>query len=333
MKFWVKIIVAFAVVLVLGFSIWAFFFREKDEVVAYNATAELVDYKNSLGIQEKLTDLNKRNYWGDKEDNVIANTSDTTKEILTLRQLCLSTDEVVGYDEDNIEVYRYDTYLVTDELVDEIIAYYLPFMRGDKAESKTKKAVTKSIDDYIDSLKSLNTTLDNLIICQKEIDGTEDLEMEVLKGHYVGLRDKYRTCLNLASEVINSISNYINVSVYDEAFKVDTKYALYDSYSRALSKSTSVELILEPEYASNLYTIKDKIIKNKSSISIFTEEYSEYKFLTNYNNLINNYSDTLNYVFGCTNLVKKDMADNIGLSKVPEKVQDSVVVLLNVLGF
>ena len=36
MKFWIKILIAFCIVLVIGFAVWAFFFREKDEVQAYN---------------------------------------------------------------------------------------------------------------------------------------------------------------------------------------------------------------------------------------------------------------------------------------------------------
>ena len=34
MKFWVKIVVALSVVVVIAFGIWAFVFKEKDEVVA-----------------------------------------------------------------------------------------------------------------------------------------------------------------------------------------------------------------------------------------------------------------------------------------------------------
>ena len=57
MKFWVKIVIAFAVVVVLGFGVWAFFFREKDDVVAYNEITEMVDYKQSLSLKTKLDEL------------------------------------------------------------------------------------------------------------------------------------------------------------------------------------------------------------------------------------------------------------------------------------
>ena len=65
MKFWVKIVVALSVVVVIAFGIWAFVFKEKDEVVAYNKVCEIVDYKESLGTKEKLISLRKYNYYGD----------------------------------------------------------------------------------------------------------------------------------------------------------------------------------------------------------------------------------------------------------------------------
>ena len=57
MKTWIKILVAVCVVVIVSISVWAIFFREKDEVQAYSKTAELIDYKQSLAINDKLNEL------------------------------------------------------------------------------------------------------------------------------------------------------------------------------------------------------------------------------------------------------------------------------------
>ena len=70
MKFWVKVVVAVCVILVVAFAVWAFFFREKEEVQAYNKSAEMLDYKESLGLNEKLITLQGLDYYGAKKENV-----------------------------------------------------------------------------------------------------------------------------------------------------------------------------------------------------------------------------------------------------------------------
>ena len=76
---------ALSVVVIVAFGVWAFFFREKDEVLAYNRTCEIVDYKESLGTKEKISDLQDLNYIGKDSGKVITASNDTNKEILNLR--------------------------------------------------------------------------------------------------------------------------------------------------------------------------------------------------------------------------------------------------------
>lgn len=334
MKFWIKIVVALSIVIVIGFAVWAFFFKEKDEVVAYNTTAELVDYKASLGLKERLVDLDRNNYWGTNKNNTITDVSIAGKEILQIRKIVLGTNIIESTDDQGVLLYSYDTYFVLDRYVDEIIEYFMPYMKDTSSVSgNSAKQLKNAINDYISSLKEFSTALDVLITAQKEIDGSDPIALEVLKGHYNAFRLKYRSNLNLASDVILSITNYVNVSVYRGNFKFDTVSALYDCFARRLNKSTSSELIMEIEYAHGLHFIVDKISKSKNDINIYSNDYTKYAFLVSYNDLFTNYPNVLNYVFASTNLEVTQMADNIGLSQVPENAQSKVVTMLNVIGF
>jgi hypothetical protein len=77
----------------------------------------------------------------------------------------------------------------------------------------------------------------------------------------------------------------------------------------------------------------DKINKNNAGEEIYSEKYSEYDFLCSYNELFSKYQGALEYVHYCVNADKKQMAANTNLSKIVEKAQDSVVIMLNVFGF
>lgn len=331
MKFWVKVVVAVCVILVVAFAVWAFFFREKEEVQAYNKSAEMLDYKESLGINEKLITLQKLDYYGEKKENVLANTTETEKEILTLRNVCLSNDPIVGYGDVDV-VYTYSSYLVLDEFVNEIIEYYLPYTIGNSARNKSLNNIKNNINDYIDSMKKLNNKLDDLIKYQNSLKGTE-MDMEGLKGRYNNLYVEHRSSLNKASKLILSMLEYVDESVYSDKLYVDTMMALTDAFARSLNRSTSVDKNQEPDYANDVYVIKLMIRQSQAGQSLESTNYSEYDFLYHYNKLFNNYKDTLNYIFSCKHFEKQKMADGDNLSKVLENAKPSVVTILNVMGF
>ena len=94
MKFWIRVVVAVAVILVAVFAVWAFFFREKEEVQAYNKTAELIDYKESIGFKEKLVDLRLMNYYNDDKSKPIGDTSSSEQSIQNMRTLLLSLENI-----------------------------------------------------------------------------------------------------------------------------------------------------------------------------------------------------------------------------------------------
>jgi len=326
-KIWIRIIVAVSVILVVGFAIWAFCFREKDEVQAYNRTAELVDYKQSLGINEKLVDLRKINYLANNKDNIIGNETDVEKKIQEYRSLCFGEDVITNSGE-----ITYYSYLIMDQYVNELLEYYLPYTKSNTAKSKPLKALKENIDKYIKSLKELNESLERVIAYQTAIQGNET-ELEILKEHYINLHKEYRESLNCASTVVISLVNYIDVSVYSDDIKIDVTFALNDAFVRSLQVATNIELILEPEYLHDVKVIKDVISKFEDGQNIFTEQYKEIDFVQSYNTLYNNYTDTLNYIYSCKNLEKQQMAEGVSLSNVIEKVQTHVVNILNVIGF
>ena len=121
MKFWVKIVVALSVVLVAGFAVWAFFFKENDETIAFNRISELVDYKQSLGLKERLLDLEEYNYISKDKSKVIPTDSTDGKKIYTLREICLSDEALTTRDANNQITATYGSYMTYENKVDEII--------------------------------------------------------------------------------------------------------------------------------------------------------------------------------------------------------------------
>ncbi len=327
MKTWVKIIIAVCVILIIAISVWAIFFKEKDEVQAYNRTSELIDYKQSLGLNERLTDLKNMNYLKNDASKTISSTSNAGAEIIEIRRLVLSDGLILGYGEN-----QFHSYLTMEEQLDEIIEYYLPYIKGDKVKTKSLNALKSSIKDYIKNLKKMNEKIDNVVDYQTAIEGS-DIELEILRGYYQQLREQYRKSLICETEVIVDVMNYIDKSIYADNYIIDTKSALFDAFVRAVRTSSSVDSKLESDYANDARIVMDRINDIEKDKTIFTAQYDEYSFLQSYNNLFNNYSDTLNYVFDCKNLEKAQMSAGMSLGNVLENARDSVINVLNVLGF
>ena len=122
MKFWVKIIVAVCVVVAIAFAVWAFWFKEKDEVQAYNRTSEMIDYKQSLGIKNKLSTLASTDYVQGNPEKKIGNDTETKQKIQEYRNLCLG-EGVITIDGG----LSYYSYLTMEEYVDDLLEFYLPY--------------------------------------------------------------------------------------------------------------------------------------------------------------------------------------------------------------
>lgn len=326
MKKWVRIVVTIGVIIVIGFTIWAFCFREKDNVQAYNRTAELIDYKESLGLSEKLDNLKTMNYCGEDSSNIISSTSTHGAKIYKYRNICLSETPIVG---DN-NAYEYDSYIVTEGYVDEIIAYCLPLTKSDSVNNQSLRNLKTSIKSYIASLQELNSCIDELMTYQKSITGDD---LGGLSGRYASMYSKYRISLSNSSNVITALLNYIDKGVYSDKYIVDVKSAVFDAFARALSVSTTVTENLENDYANDVRVIADRIDDINNDVNFFTQEYTEYDFVESYNKLFNSYSGTLDYVFERKNLEKIQMAGGTNLSQVKEGAKTSVTTILYVLGF
>lgn len=336
MRFWLKVVIAFSVVVVLGFGIWAFFFREKDDVVAYNKVCELVDYKDSLDLRFKLDELRRRDYISEenteKETTRIPldDSTDVKKEILRIREESLSYTPIEYYDNGGNLTVVFDSYYTIEGIADEMVKYLLPYLKHTTATDGELNNLKKSVDKYINDLKALEEGIILLTECQSSIKG-EEIEYEVLAGYYKGYYNKYRATLNDVANVINLMIS--NIRSYAGEFKCDTEFALMDSFSRSLIVSTSVESKLESSYAYDLHYIIDKYNKHSGGQNIYTGIYSEYEFLTSYNSLINKYSNVLTKVFQKHNLEKKKIAHGENLSDIVKESQEHVIAILNVLGF
>lgn len=331
MKFWVKIIVAVCVVGVVAFGMWAFFFREKDEVMAYNRTCELIEYKESSGIKEKIEALQDFDYIGKDSTNAIPSNSDTSNEILKIREIALSKNIVRTYDEGGNVTCYFDSYIVMEDNLEDMICILLPYIKNSKGNSSLNKALKSTVNDYIKYLKELDQSIDILNNCQESITGTE-VEMTVLLGNYNSFRTKYRRCLNSSAKLISNIFDIIK-SNYSE-IKFDTALSLIDGYSRSVKISASEGKLKEEEFFSHdAHLILDKYRRVKNGESIFTVEYNEYKYLLNYNELFNKYVSQLDKALNKHNLNKTKMADGDDLSDIKVEAQKSLTYVLNVFGF
>ena len=328
MKFWVKILVAVCVILVAVFAVWAFFFRDKEEVQAYNKTAELIDYKQSLGIRDKIIQLQSMDYINGNKEKVIGDDTEAKKNILKYRKFCFDTEEITGYGN-----LVFCSYFLMDEHMDDIFEYYLPFTKTDSVKSSSLKRLKGDIDDYIDSLKVMNSNLDELIKYQNVITGM-DAEYGYLAEHYEKLYNQYRSTLNDASKLMLSIVNFIDISVYSDNLIMDTTFALNDAFARTLITATNVDERLAADYAHHVYVVIKAIDNYNGESDIFTS-YSEYEFLTSYSNLYNNYQDSLNDAYSQNLETKQKMAvaDKNALSIILQKAQNAVTIVLKTIGY
>ena len=156
MKFWLKIVVAFSVIVVLGFGVWAFFFREKDEVVAYNSISEFVDYKESLNVREDLEKLQSFDYLIKEEQHIPFDGSNNhVKKIVSLRETTMSKELINYYDDGGNLTCTYDSYMVLEDLCDDMIGYLLPYLKYTNAKDNDLRNLKSSINDCIKYLKQL----------------------------------------------------------------------------------------------------------------------------------------------------------------------------------
>lgn len=331
MKFWVKIIVAVCVVGVVAFGIWAFFFREKDEVMAYNKTCELIEYKESTDTKEKLIKLRGFDYLGKDSSNTIPANSDTNNEIIQLREIMLSDSVVRTYDEGGNVTCYFDSYFVMEEYLDGMIRELTPYIKNSKGNGALNNNLKNTVNRYVSNLKELNQTIDILNNCQESIAGTE-VEMTVLLGNYNSLRTKYRRCLNDSSRLIENIFDIIK-SNYKE-IKFDTSLSLMDGYARSVAVSSSDDKLKEEAFfAHDAHLILDKYIKVENGENIFTDKYNEYNYLVNYNILFDKYASELDRALNKHNLNKTKMAEGGELSDIKVEAQESLIYVLNVFGF
>ena len=276
MKIWIRLVVAFSVVLVLTFAVWAFFFDEKDEVVVYNDMTQMIEFKESLGIEDRLDDLSNYNYIGKDKSKVI--TKDNYPELFKVRTMLFSEDVINEYDDKDNIVATYDSYLTYDKLSNEIFKDVLPYLNGKNTHRKTQKAFTAAVKNYINQLKILNADID-LIVKSQDVTTNENSSISQLVAKYNSLRSKYRKLMGYAGEVISYSIGYLNAAVYGGDFKADTDFALYDCYGRTLKAFASVHINQEIVYSNTIHYAVDKIEKSNSNTNIFSVEYTELEFL------------------------------------------------------
>ena len=332
MKMWVRIVIALSVVVVVGFVLWAFFFREKDEVVAYNAMTEMVEYQESIGLKERLIELNSMNYLNNDKSALISAENTYGADILEIREMCLTPEVIYKYNEHGIVDAIYDSYYTYDLMTKEVFKDILPYLNGNKTNRKAQKTLTKSINNYINTLKRVSADLDLILENQAKTTG-EGSSYAQLKGNYTSFKSNYREMLGYDGQIITSSINYINQAVYNNNFKADTSFALYDCFGRSLVSFEESNIHQEIYFSNNIHIISEKIGKVEADQSIYSEKYTELDFLQSYNLLLIEHNNVLNDVFDEQFYKICEMADGNSLSGIVDEAKSPLVKVLNVLGF
>lgn len=330
MKFWIKLLIGFLIVIVICFGIWAFFFKEDDEVKAYNRVCEYIDYKESLGLKEKILEVKALNYIGEEPSNIITDDTYTKKEIIRIRNWVMSSDIINTYDDVGTVTCYFDSYLVIEDTINKTMIELLPYLNNKIISTGILKSIDKNVNQCIAKAKDLGQTIQILKNCQGSIDG-EGISYEVLLGNYNSFSSEYRELLRSSADLLLDMISCVKYHFGE--VKCDTNFALIDSFARSLKVSMTVETKVEAFYLHDLHLVTEKLEKNKSNQNIFSDEFTEYDFLMSYNKLFNNYQNVLNQTFAKHNIEKKKIAKGENLSDVVTDAQQSLITTLNILGY
>lgn len=334
MKTWIRIVVAFSVVVIIGFALWAFFFDEKDEIEAYNDMTQMLEFKESIGLEERIIELRAYNYVGEDKSALIENTSEGASIVQT-RNICLSTEIINEVDEDGDIISSYMSYSTYDTMSVEMFKDILPYLNGTTTNNKARKAICSSIKNYIKQLKEVSEKLDLVLLSQKD-SSFDPSSLAQLSGAYTSFKNNYKKLLVISGDVIADSINYINIGVYGKNYKSDTNFALYDCFARTLKAMSSSDEKNRNEvaFSHNSRIVAENVIKVLNNENIFTE-YSELQFLKAYNDLLNNHTSVLNDVFSTHYINVVKMADNDAnsLSAIKNEAKESLVIVLNTIGF
>lgn len=326
MKFWIRILIALGVVIVIAFGIWAFAFRESDEVQAFNKSAELIDYKQSLALDSRLEALSNMNYISGNAESTITGDSDDKNNINRYRTICLSQESVVV--EEGVE---YNSYMTIDNNVDKYLELYLPYLDSSKSKSKPRKQVKNAIDDYRTSLKTLSKELDNVTTYQVNMTDSS-AEYSMLNEHYRNFYNAYRKSLNKASDVLLAMVEYIDICCYGDSIRIDAEFAMGDAYARLLNTTTKAKEIDEIKYLCDVKILIDTMGRFEDDQNIYIDQ-TEYEFLSSYNRLYNDKKSVLTKIFECDKEKRQQMAEGQSISDIEQSAHTDVINVLNVLGY
>lgn len=345
MKFGIKIVVALAVVVALGFGVWAFFFKEKEEMSGYNRVLEIIEYKISLDMDNKINDFRGNNKLGKSGDVEISDQNDYGKKILTMKERMFSDEIIVGKDDNENVTYKHLSYFELDKYIDEILNFYLPYMQTTFIQGNYADGVTKAVNTYKENAKILLDEISFLESQQSKIDLTDkvDKQMESLSNMYSSLLDKYRSYISSGVDLIFEVEEYIHIGIYDNEFIYDERTILYDCFARSLKYASTADKIAnndlsdETEGLNDLYYIIDKIdaIKDGEKNIYENKTYSKYEFVSGYSDLVKNHSKSLDYALTTSNFNKNKIInqDTEILSEIHVDARLQIFVILDILGY
>ena len=248
----------------------------------------------------------------------------------------MSDEYISGYNSDNTRVYTYASYMQTDEFLDNALKfYYVMSNQVTKADSDEVKSIEKAIDKYIDALAVMFEDMDTIIEYQKSVENITDyVAMAELKDHHYTMYKHYRKALNQYANVILSLRNFVASSVFDGDYYTDTRFALLDLGAETVKVATSIEEIMEIDYANDVWVIMCRYSEYNAGTDLF-DTVREGDFLLSYVRLVKEAKDTLKYLFAQKHSVKESICNrNLeSISSIPKEDQNDIVNILKVLKY
>lgn len=338
-KLWSKILVAALAIVLFCLGLYIFVFLPSNEELVYAKTKELLEYKDTLDYYSRLEEFSMLDYIG-TDSSIAANKlsngpASSVSNIIEYKNKMLSLEYIEGHNSEQI-VYKYASYLQTDEFLDNALRfYYVMSNQVTKAESNEVKAIEVAINRYIDALATMFADMDIIIEYQKGMTSVTDyVAMGTLKDYYYNMYRDYRGALNQYANVILALRNFVAGSVFNGEFYTDTRFALLDLGAETVAVATRVEEILEIDYANDVYVIMNRYNEYNKAQNLF-DKVSEGQFWFAYVNLVKNSPATLNYLFSVKHSIKVAICNrNIdSISNIPEEDQDDIVTILKVLQY
>lgn len=269
MKQILRLLILAAIVVLIGFGVWAIFFQKDNDTKLYNTLTTMMD------IWEEKEEETLPGYT--LYDEVIFHESATKTQDISQSMSLLGT----GHEVTDAE----GTYASVHEAQMSAIKYYYSLMQfADNVKSGDAKNIKKKVDALTQSLKTIRDHIDKIALYQDSVKKASMQNKDVLylelSNMYKNLVKDYKNYLAKQNDIAHYMKKLVTAYVFGGSYLYDAKGAMVESFLYA------ADVVLSKEIASDdcqnslndmramykQYTTTDEVFFNKNSAD-FTTSY------------------------------------------------------------